>query len=464
MLRLSLRARIVLWNAVIVILILTLLAAVSYARVRSNVYRSIDDTLRSRSERLYGLREEKGLAQTDAVLAKNGRATAMQVQMRPKLLRLDGSSATQYQHDRAWDPGAFLEVVSSGHPVFSEAESSEGSVRVYSRAIRDSDRKVQLVAQHIYLLNESDAALEGVKDSFLAIAPLALITIILGAIVLAARVAAPIGNMASVANSISAEHLSQRLDAEGSDEVATLAKAFNSLLDRLHQAFEKQGRVIESQRNFIADASNELRAPLESIKSSAELGISDPRQAQSSLERIHKASEETDLLVGQMLALAKADARIGNYKTPVDVFNLLLEVYERWEPFMGERLTLEASRRLPTVLGDERQIKEVLDNLLQNCLRYAPSASIRVAAEEAGDNVLIAVIDDGPGIAGKDLERVFDRFYRGSSERHIKGVGLGLSICKEITEAHGGKITASSDGSTGTTVCFSLPRATLHAP
>jgi signal transduction histidine kinase len=460
MLRPTLRARIVLWNAVIVGLILTLLAVVSYERVRSNVYKSIDDTLRSRSERLYGLREGNVPARSDDALINRGSAHVMQVQTRPRLLRPDGTSATQYGSDEAWDLASFKQALNSGEPNFAEADAPEGRVRVYSRPIEDAQGKVQFVAQHVYLLNEAEAALEGVKASFTAIAPLALIAIVLGAIILAARVANPIAQMAVVANSISAQDLDKRLDAGGADEVSTLARAFNSLLDRLHEAFEHQKRVIESQRHFIADASNELRAPLESIKGSAESGLAGATDPQASLEQIRKAAGETDMLVGQMLSLARADARLGDYKTKVEMFPLLLEVYERWEPVFGERLALEAPRRLPEVLGDERQIKEVLDNLLQNCLRYAPSASVRITAEEAGEQVIVAVEDNGPGIAAMDLERVFDRFYRGSSERHIPGAGLGLAICKEITEAHGGRITAASEDGSGATICFSLPKST----
>ncbi|MEZ0324932.1 MAG: HAMP domain-containing protein, partial [Fimbriimonas sp.] len=391
MLRPTLRARIVLWNAFIVGLILTLLALVSYERVRGNVYKSIDETLVARSEQLYGLREDKGAAQTEESLIQRGSATVMQVQTRPRLLRLDGGSATQYQNDELWDRHALNQVLKSARPMFSESDAPEGRVRVYSRPIKDATGNVRFVSQHIYLLNEADAALAGVRDSFLAVAPLALLAIVLGAVVLAARVATPLAKMASVANSLSAQDLNRRLYAESQDEVGALAKAFNNLLDRLHDAFEKQGRVIESQRNFIADASHELRAPLESIKASAESGLSRPAEAHTSLEQIRKATGDTDELVSQMLSLARADARMGDYKTTVDVFEILLEAYERWEPIFGERLTLEASRKLPAVMGDERQIKEVIENLLQNCLRYAPHASVRIAAEEAGDEVLVAV-------------------------------------------------------------------------
>ncbi|HSI74019.1 MAG TPA: HAMP domain-containing sensor histidine kinase [Fimbriimonas sp.] len=457
MLRPTLRARLVLWNTIFVGLILALLAVVSYRRVQSSVYDSIEQTLISRSNMLYGLRTANGNAlRGDEALLSGASVEILPYLTRPRLLNRDGLSASQLT-DKPWDRAGFVGALTNKKPMFTEAEAPEGPIRVYSRPIFDSKGDVKYVLQHVYLLNEAEAAVDGVKQSFITIAPLALLIIIGGAILIAGRTARPIAKMASDADSISASELDARLQERGTRELATLARAFNSLLDRLQEAFDRQKRVIDSQRNFIADASNELRAPLEAIKASAERALNNGGDPRAALEQVSKATAETDELVSQMLAMARAESRMGDYRAAQELFPILLDVYERWEPVMGERLELQASRRLPSVMGDERQLKEALDNLLQNCARYAPDASVVVSAEELDGCVLIQVKDNGPGISQADLDRVFDRFYRGQTERHIQGAGLGLSIAKEIIEAHGGTIAADSTNGKGTTIAIRLP-------
>jgi signal transduction histidine kinase len=461
--RLTLRTRIVLWNTTTVGLLLIFLAVVAYLRVEASVYSAIDRTLTSRSATLFGLRDPMGPLHSDAQLLRLKTAEAVQMVTRPRLLRANGASATQYVTDRPWDDAAFRQAIRGRRSVFSDGESEEGPVRVYTRPIVGKGGKVGFVLQHVYLLNQAEAAVNAVKTTFFAVAPLALLAVVLAAIILAQRAAGPIAQMAEDADALSVNSLDTRLNVRGSDEVATLGHAFNRVLDRLQAAFEQQKRVIDSQRNFVADASNELRAPLESIKMSADQALESPNPTPL-LENIRRSAGETDELVNQMLAMARAESRLGDYQHHQEIFPLLLDAYERWEPVFGERLMLRASRRLPAVLGDERQLKEVLDNLLQNCARYAPEAAIRLGAEESDGRVKIEVEDDGRGVSPDDLGRIFDRFYRGKTERHVQGAGLGLSICREIIEAHGGTITLNNQPGGGALVTIILPTAVQTAP
>jgi signal transduction histidine kinase len=113
----------------------------------------------------------------------------------------------------------------------------------------------------------------------------------------------------------------------------------------------------------------------------------------------------------------------------------------------------------PIVMGDETRIEQVLSNLISNAIKYAPDGEIRISGQNLADQVIICVLDEGPGIAAGDLPHIFDRFYRAQeASRTTKGAGLGLYLARAIVEAHGGRMWADAKADLGARICFSLPK------
>jgi len=109
-------------------------------------------------------------------------------------------------------------------------------------------------------------------------------------------------------------------------------------------------------------------------------------------------------------------------------------------------------------VADDARINQVITNLVSNSIKYAPAGEIRIKAVRRGENIIVCVSDEGPGIDPNDAPYIFDRFYRSpNATRQTKGAGLGLFLAKSIVQAHGGRIWIDSDNSKGTRICFCLP-------
>ena len=229
--------------------------------------------------------------------------------------------------------------------------------------------------------------------------------------------------------------LSPIVAARVPEELQPLTDAFNSMLLRMQNN-------MDIQRRFIADAAHQMRTPLTGLKMQAQLAIreSDPRQLRYALENISTSVDRASHLVNQLLAMARAEASEHSQQAlaPVDLDRLAREVVEDWVARALERridLGYEATGPAP-ILGDAFLLRELINNLLDNALRYTPEAG-RVTARVAvqGDCVVLEIEDSGIGISEEEASKVFDRFYRVEGTG-IEGSGLGLAIVREIAELH----------------------------
>lgn len=231
-----------------------------------------------------------------------------------------------------------------------------------------------------------------------------------------------------------------------------------------------QQALEEALDDFVAIAAHDLGNPLTGIKGTVQL-LSRRAAAQrlspdALLESLRVMQVQTDAmerLLRNMLDATRVRAgQLVLQRAPVD----LLRIVERSIAILGE----EAKRRvlvvsqLDALVGnwEASRIEQVVDNLLANALKYAPEGPIRLTVEQSGDAAALRVIDQGIGLSVEDQARLFQRYFRSSAviERQMEGTGLGLYICKGIIEAHGGRITATSDGpGTGTTMTVVLPLA-----
>jgi signal transduction histidine kinase len=274
--------------------------------------------------------------------------------------------------------------------------------------------------------------------------------------VVTGRMLAPVTAIRREVDEISAAELHRRVPApRGKDEISKLAATMNRMLGRLQ-------RAQESQQRFVSDASHELRSPITSIRQHAEVALAHPER--SSLEDLAQTvlaeNHRIQRLVDDLLLLARSDEQYPRSpRAPVDLDDLVFEEAQRLRTTTD--LTVDTSAvSAGQVLGDQASLRRMILNLGENAARYAKTR-IDLAVQDAGDEVVLTVCDDGPGLPAEDRERVFERFVRLASARSRDdgGSGLGLAIVAEVTRTHGGRVGASESPLGGAALEVRLPTA-----
>lgn len=282
-----------------------------------------------------------------------------------------------------------------------------------------------------------------------------------GAWLISRSITRPIAAIAGTASEISATNLARRIETSHIDrELFELATVLNGAFARLEAAFERQSQ-------FTSDASHELRTPLAVIRAHAELALSKPRSAEEyrdTLSACLKATSRMATLVDGLLVLARSDAgRLDMPLGKVDWTRVVEEVLEQYRPQAeAAGIALSAAlERSATVTGDPTLLARISSNLLSNALRYTPPGGrVHVTLAREGSAVaVLAVEDTGCGIPLEDQGRVFERFFRADKARSraLGGYGLGLAICKSLVEAHRGTIGFTSAPKRGTRFEVRLP-------
>ncbi|MEJ5255524.1 MAG: HAMP domain-containing sensor histidine kinase [Acidimicrobiales bacterium] len=321
---------------------------------------------------------------------------------------------------------------------------------------------IEQVDSYLYIEREANArALATLRQySFGSLLILFVSSVGVGWIV-SGRVLEPIDDITAVAREIQATDLSRRINLEWpDDELKHLADTFDDMLARIDQAFE-------SQRQFIHEASHELRNPLAVIRTNLEVSLADPDATVDDLRRtaqvVQRSTERMARLVDDLLVYARQGSLSVEHER-VDVSAIVTGSVSEFEAMATERevqLVCAASAGL-WVDGDRLALQQALANLLANALEVSPAGStVRVSAGREGPWVWMAVSDEGPGIAPEDHERVFQRFWRGDARtgREEGHSGLGLTIVRQIAEAHGGQVRLASALGRGAAFTVWLPAA-----
>jgi heavy metal sensor kinase len=423
---LTVRARLTLWHAGALALIICLFAVGVCLFVRVNLYRSLDQQVRedlATIEKVY--REETG--DLGELALRTG--THFEVTEGP----------TVVYRTAGWPP-------TSATP-FRQGALTDSAHRII--AARDETP----VRQTLWTL-----------AMIMAVAiPCAVGLAILGGYFLAGHVLAPVGTMADTARRITADSLDARLPVSNSaDEFGRLANVFNETLTRLDAAFDQL-------RRFTADASHELRTPLAAIRSVGEVSLQRSLSAEGYRDVIGSMLEEVDRLtrlVENLLLLTRAEAgRIPLTRATVDLRELVAGVSDGLR-VLAEEKNQDLMVELPgpvAVECDATVLRQGITNLLHNAIKFTPAKGIiRVAARSTvGGDAVIEVEDSGPGIPAADHQRVFERFYRvdQARSRDTGGTGLGLAIARWAVEASGGRIELESVAGRGTLFRVVLPRS-----
>jgi signal transduction histidine kinase len=277
----------------------------------------------------------------------------------------------------------------------------------------------------------------------------------------------PITVMANQAEVITADTADWRLhEATGSDEVGRLARAFNALLARL-------ARSAENQRDFMADASHELRTPVSVIKNAADVTLDrqtrDEEEYREALTIIKEQSRRLTRLVEDMFVLARADANgQGIALRPIDLSALVADC-SRAAAVIAASKQIHLSTQIAStqmVVGNDDLLRRLVMNLLDNALQYTPAGgSVKVTVARTGSRVTIAVADTGSGIPLHERERIFERFVRLDTARTASaGAGLGLPIARWIARRHGGTLAVGERDGGGSVFTFEMTEGAQHAP
>lgn len=285
-------------------------------------------------------------------------------------------------------------------------------------------------------------------------------------LLLARRIVVPIERLMSVVQKMQQGNLSQRIDKPSGTEVGKLAEAFNVMADRL-----ERGQTL--RRNMVADVAHELRTPLHDILGYLEMlhdGIVQPTP--EIVADIHEEASQLKRLVDDLQQLAVVESsQLLLERRPVSIAALLRQTAAIARPRLDEKnvaVAILASPDLPDVEVDEGRISQVLRNLVNNAITFTPRGGrITLSAErvrESESYIEVSVKDTGIGIPSDDLPLIFERFYRAdkSRSRSTGGAGLGLTIVRQLVEAHGGNISVESKAGAGACFRFTLPLLQHH--
>jgi len=245
---------------------------------------------------------------------------------------------------------------------------------------------------------------------------------------------------------VGAGNLSARVDVEGSDEVGTLAKNFNSAAEQIQ-------RLVDSNRLLLANASHELRTPLARIRLGVEL-LKEKKSAerQASLEA---DINELDGLIDEILLMSRLDAKQNAISLErVDLLGVLAEECSRYD---NCTLVNRAGQTSVETDGDSRLLRRLVRNLLDNAQKHG-GGTIIASIDQHASNYRLTVSDSGQGISEQDLEKIFEPFFRASTKQNIQGYGLGLALVKQIADAHDATIDVQSKLGEGTNVSVTFSR------
>jgi heavy metal sensor kinase len=449
----SIRVRLTLWYAVVLLSILVCLSAGVYVFVRASLERSLSANL------------DRDFGTVATVLAASPQGKGSGGHLPGDVLFMVMENRRVLYHSEGWcrakfTPGVFAEPIGSTG-VWRSIQGMPHRLKVRSMWLKGHELKVT-VAEDTSIPDET---LRNLLRLLLLSIPSAALLSIGSGYFLAGRALAPVSAMAAKSREITAESLSKRLPVSHPyDELGQMATVFNQTLERLEASFDRL-------RNFTANVSHELRTPLTAIRSVGEVALQHPRDADALRDVIGSMLEEVERLtrlVDCMLALARAES---GHTPPAQIeldlaaeASATLELVRVLAEEKRQDVMVETSASA-TVRGDPAMMRQALLNLVDNAIRYTPEhghVKLRVGRTREGDSV-VEVEDDGPGIPVEERARIFDRFYRAAAGATVaaQGTGLGLTIARSAVEASGGRLEyeTSDAGGSRFRMTFPCPRA-----
>jgi signal transduction histidine kinase len=331
-----------------------------------------------------------------------------------------------------------------------DVETPVGTVRYLAVPIEGNDGVRGAFVVAASLSSERQEVEDAVRLAALVLLTVLLIASAL-AWVVAGRVLAPLRLLADTARSIGESDLTRRIPVTGRDEIADLSRTFNAMLDRLEAAFA-------TQRQFVSDASHELRTPITIVRGHLELLGDDPEERRETIALVTDELDRMSRFVDDLLVLAKAERDDFLRVAEVELGALTDELLEK-ATALGDRGWQLESRGEAVLVADRQRLTQAVMGLAQNAVQHTNSGDpVWLGTDADRREARLWVRDTGPGVAAEDQERIFARFARASaSRRRSEGAGLGLAIVRAIAEAHGGRVALSSRPGDGATFTVIIP-------
>lgn len=444
----TLRFRLTLWYVLVLSIALSIAGALTYALVRYQLVRHHDPELKDAA------------AEVGRVLSAQEDCQHLTASQRRELDRigrvilfheLEGEGRVFYRSPGS--SGAAIDDLPHGDlekTRFKTVLGPSGALRVYSQPYRSRVGRPGLI-HVIENLGEITETLASLRLALLLMAPLAVVLSAASGYWLAGRALAPLEQVTNLARDLEASQLSRQLPVpKARDEIGRLVETFNQMIVRLEASFE-------AMKRFTADASHELRGPLTTMRGAIDVALSRLREPEEYQQVLTGVGEDVDRLrsiVEDLLVLARADAGrilLERYPVRLDVLSAeMAESFEAAASHLGTLLKLRCTEPVE-VLGDERWLRQLVFNLLDNALKFSTPepqggpARVTVQVTQAGGTARLEVANSGPDLPPEALDHIFERFYRADGARPYRGAegfGLGLAIASWIVQAHGGTITA----------------------
>jgi two-component system, OmpR family, heavy metal sensor histidine kinase CusS len=455
--RFSIRFRLSAWYSVSMAVVLGLLAIASYFAMRASMYRAVDVDLRYRIAGVEEFLESQGSSSLSEspyeITHKSTLGVLFQI--------FDENGKLIYQSDAL-----------ASHHISPLAPSPLGATIVYRdltqgwpvrlAAQRVSFRGQSIIVEVAQPLRFHYASLREFATSLLISIPLLVVIAAFVGYWLSGRALAPVNQIVKDAREINSSRLSQRLSVPSArDELRGLSETLNSMLDRIEVS-------VTRIKQFTADASHELRAPLTLIQAAAEYTLRRERshdELVEAMEKILRESKRTSQLIDNLLLLARADSDDEVIKfTPVRVDSAVRDAVDRASQLATSKhiqIATDIDESAVYVNGEVTLLQRLFFVLIENGIKYTPeNGTVSVALRSSSNDVVVEVADIGIGIAPEDLCHVFDRFWRADKvrSRDMGGTGLGLSIAKWIVEKSGGSIQVESAVGHGSKFEVRLPK------
>ncbi len=445
------RGRLILLYSASTFLFLAIIISLIYYLAYQRISNLTDDILLSMAEeKIQEYKENPELYSTNEVIeimgtsyfkvVKTGSGTVMK-------------SVDFVGKDPLVDPEFLQHIVKEGR-FFKTIDDQSSKTRMLFAAVDD-----EIIMQFSLPLHKEEELQSLARKLYLVVfASSPVLSFFIGWI-LSDRTVKPVIDFTKQAQNISHSNPKERLKIQGSDvELSNLSLVFNSIMDRYE-------RFMDNQRQFTADMSHEIRSPLTAIKGNIEVTMRRRRTPEEYEETLQSNLEEINRIISilnNLLFLSKVDT--GGVELNLHNFNLgrLLDRVVTSKRHFSSEKNIEIKTEWEDVLfyGDEVLLGQLFSNLLDNALHYTPeNGSITVCVSRLEEGLNIYFQDTGVGIPKNESERIFNRFYRirKNLNMHETGSGLGLYLCRWIAEAHGGKITLTSQVNRGSTFFVVLP-------
>lgn len=463
----SIKLKLVIWFMVVFSVVLIGLEIFMYYKLQGTVISLVDEHLLSTTHSLANLlRIEDEHGQIDMGMAELAQATT-------------GEYAEKFS-------GSYYQIISSDGTVLVRSpslvlgnatlpvmkESDEPSyydvmgpnkvpIRLITQSFDFPEPTGTLTFEAAESLEETNQLMSSFRRIVLVMFPAVFVLCGIGVIAITGWALKPLKVFSKKLSQITDENLSDRVEARSmAAELRPLAASFNMMLSRLERSFARQ-------RQFLSDASHELRTPTTIIKSFCDVTLGRERSNEDYRDAVRKISDTVNRMcdiINRILVVSRLDSKAIEFKPArVDLKDIMKDVLRLIEPSAANKgIKIGLSGGNITVRGDREGLTEVFTNLIENSIKYNRNeGKVSVDIGEEGDKAAVTVEDTGIGIPAEDIDKIFDRFYRVDASRGVTvGTGLGLSIVRSVVEAHGGKVAVTSELGKGSVFKITLPRNT----